>query len=99
MGRSSPPDAAAAVLNITAIRPDTGGFITSFPCGTPQPLTARRTAADHNCDYLYCNDADSLQQLLPAFFAARQRATILEIETDADVNSELFGKFKESLQF
>lgn len=66
---------------------------------TPQPLTARRTAADHNCDYFHCEDAQTLQQLLPAFFAPRQRAAILEIETDADVNSELFARFKELLQF
>jgi Fibronectin type III domain len=40
-GRAGVPnDADAAVLNITAIRPTTGGFITSFPCGTTQPLTA-----------------------------------------------------------
>lgn len=35
-----PADAEAAILNFTAIRPDVGGFITSFPCGSPQPLTA-----------------------------------------------------------
>ncbi len=65
---------------------------------TPQPLTAKRTAADHNCDYLHCDTIEGLQLHLSLFFAPRQRATILEIETDADVNSELFMRFKEALQ-
>ena len=64
---------------------------------TPQPLTARRTAADHHCDYIHCDNAQTLQQVLPDFFAPQQRAAILEIETDADVNSKLFWQFKQEL--
>ena len=66
---------------------------------TPQPLTAKRTAADHKCDYFHCNDIQTLQELLPDFFAPRSRAAILEIESDADLNSELFRRFKNLLQF
>jgi hypothetical protein len=32
-----PADASAAVVNVTAIRPDEGGFVTVFPCGVPRP--------------------------------------------------------------
>jgi hypothetical protein len=32
-----PNNAAAAVINVTAIRPDLGGYITVFPCGADQP--------------------------------------------------------------
>jgi 2-succinyl-5-enolpyruvyl-6-hydroxy-3-cyclohexene-1-carboxylate synthase len=64
---------------------------------TPHPLTARRTAADHGCDYIHCNSLISLQQALPDFFAPRERAIILEIETDSEVNTKLFQQFKSHL--
>ena len=32
-----PTDALAAVLNVTAIGPDAGGFVTVFPCGVDRP--------------------------------------------------------------
>ncbi|MEQ1699138.1 MAG: hypothetical protein ABMA25_03465 [Ilumatobacteraceae bacterium] len=37
-GRGSvPADASAVVLNVTVTSPQTGGFVTVWPCGTPQP--------------------------------------------------------------
>lgn len=62
---------------------------------TPQPLTAERTAADHGLDYLHASDAASLEAALAAFFAPRQRAALLEIETDMAINSQIFRLFKE----
>lgn len=62
---------------------------------TPQPLTARRTAEDHGLDYCQVSDAAALQAALPAFFAPRARAAILEIETDMAVNTEVFQQFKQ----
>lgn len=35
-----PTDAAAAVINVTTIRPQSVGFITAFPCDQPQPLAS-----------------------------------------------------------
>lgn len=35
-----PDDAVAVVVNITAIRPDSQGFVTVFPCGSPQPTAS-----------------------------------------------------------
>ncbi len=35
-----PDDAIAVVLNATAIRPDRQGFVTVFPCGSPQPTAS-----------------------------------------------------------
>jgi trimeric autotransporter adhesin len=32
-----PSDASSAVLNVTAVGPDAGGFLTVYPCGVPQP--------------------------------------------------------------
>ena len=61
---------------------------------TPQPLSARRTAADHGCDYLYCTSGEELPQVLIEFFQRRDRATILEIRTDAEVNTRIFQEFK-----
>ncbi len=64
---------------------------------TPQPLTARHTAADHNCAYFYCNSAADLAQQLPKFFSPGPRAAILEIETDSTINTQVFQKFKATL--
>jgi hypothetical protein len=35
-----PDDAKAASLNITAVDPDSGGFLTTFPCGTTRPTAS-----------------------------------------------------------
>ena len=64
---------------------------------TPQPLTAQRTAADHDLLYFHAADAAGLQAVLPSFFAQQQRAAILEIETDMAVNSLVFRRFKDLL--
>lgn len=61
---------------------------------TPQPLTAKNTAADHGCDYFFADDESTLREVLPAFFAPRSRPAILEIETDSAVNAEVFKQFK-----
>jgi 2-succinyl-5-enolpyruvyl-6-hydroxy-3-cyclohexene-1-carboxylate synthase len=64
---------------------------------TPHSLTAKNIAADHNCAYFNCYNAEGLQQHIPEFFAPRQQAAILEIETDSDINAEVFRKFKSRL--
>ncbi len=64
---------------------------------TPQPLTARRTAADHGLDYLHAADDLSLHGALGSFFQPGARPAILEIETDMAVNTEVFDQFKRML--
>lgn len=61
---------------------------------TPQPLTAKNTAADYHCAYYHCRDAETLARLLPGFFAAQGRPAILEIETDSEINGAVFQQFK-----
>ena len=65
---------------------------------TPQPLTARRTAADHGCEYVHCRSGQELAERLPAFFQESARPRILEIETDREVNTQVYTQFKERLQ-
>jgi hypothetical protein len=38
--RGTPADAAAAVINVTAVNPDEAGFATVYPCGQPLPDTS-----------------------------------------------------------
>ena len=64
---------------------------------TPQPLSAKNTAADHNCAYFYSNDAETLAQHLPKFFSAESGPAILEIETDSEINARVFQQFKNLL--
>jgi len=64
---------------------------------TPHTLTAKNTAADYQCDYLYCNDRATLRQQLAEFFLPRSKAAILEIDTDSAVNTAVFRKVKRVL--
>ncbi|CAN5744095.1 2-succinyl-5-enolpyruvyl-6-hydroxy-3-cyclohexene-1-carboxylic-acid synthase [soil metagenome] len=61
---------------------------------TPQPLTARRTAEDHQCDYYFVDKRSDLAAVLAEFFAPRARAAILEIETDMQINTQVFEQFR-----
>ncbi|MCX6050014.1 MAG: 2-succinyl-5-enolpyruvyl-6-hydroxy-3-cyclohexene-1-carboxylic-acid synthase [Chloroflexi bacterium] len=61
---------------------------------TPQPLTARRTAEDHQCDYYFVDKRTDLTAALADFFAPRARAAILEIETDMQINTQVFEQFR-----
>ena len=61
---------------------------------TPQPLTARHTAADHGLAYEFATSAAALQNALPAFLAPSNRAALLEIETDMATNSAIFRAYR-----
>lgn len=40
-GRGQVPlDASAVILDVVAVRPDAGGHLTVYPCGTPRPLAS-----------------------------------------------------------
>ncbi|HEX9654927.1 MAG TPA: 2-succinyl-5-enolpyruvyl-6-hydroxy-3-cyclohexene-1-carboxylic-acid synthase [bacterium] len=57
-------------------------------------LTAERTAADHGLNYSRCASLADLEKQLPKFFAPQDRAAILEVHTDKQVNTETFLQFK-----
>ena len=61
---------------------------------TPQPLTARHTAADHGLAYEFASSAAAVQSALPAFLAPSDRAALLEIETDMATNSAIFRAYR-----
>ena len=60
---------------------------------TPQPLTARRTAADHGLAYFHAATQRALAPALPDFFAAAGPA-LLEVETDMAINTAVYREFK-----
>lgn len=62
---------------------------------TPQPLSARRTAADHHLRYFYAADKEMLRNALPGFFAPSAGAALLEIETKMEMNRSVFQAFRQ----
>ena len=62
---------------------------------TDQPLTAERTAADAGLVYVACGCVADVPGLLAGFFAAGNRAKLLEIKTDKFVNQAGFRQFKQ----
>ncbi len=65
---------------------------------TPHPLTARRTAEDHGLHYFHATSEQEMAEQLPAFFAQDERAALLEVETEMEVNSAVFRRFREAME-
>ena len=61
---------------------------------TPQPLTARRTAADHGLRYFHATDRSDLTAQLGEFFFENAGPALLEIETDMTINTAVYARFK-----
>lgn len=61
---------------------------------TPQPLRAERSAADYGLDYFFADDENTLLAALPAFFANRGQAAILEVESTMEINTQVFNQFR-----
>jgi 2-succinyl-5-enolpyruvyl-6-hydroxy-3-cyclohexene-1-carboxylate synthase len=61
---------------------------------TPQPLTARRTAEDHELRYFHATSSAELHRHLPQFFASGERPALLEIETEMATNTAVYAQFK-----
>ncbi len=57
-------------------------------------LTAKNTAEDHNLSYMFCDSAENLEACLSEFFKPSDKAGILEVHTDKNVNAETFLQFK-----
>lgn len=65
---------------------------------TEQPLIAQRTAQDAQIEYRFADDETSLTMALDGFFAASERAVLLEIKTDKLVNEREFGRYRERVK-
>jgi 2-succinyl-5-enolpyruvyl-6-hydroxy-3-cyclohexene-1-carboxylate synthase len=61
---------------------------------THQKLNAENTAKDFGLKYFSTRSIDELPELLNLFFSVDTGAAILEIETDAKVNQQVFETFK-----
>jgi 2-succinyl-5-enolpyruvyl-6-hydroxy-3-cyclohexene-1-carboxylate synthase len=61
---------------------------------TQQKLNAKNTAKDFGLDYYFCNNYEDLQQILATFFDNSTQVKLLEIETDLQVNYEVWQEFK-----
>ncbi len=64
---------------------------------TTHQRNARATAQEHNLDYHCCQSAEELSALLPGFFQASGKPSVLEIIFDADASAQAFLSFKHSL--
>ncbi len=62
---------------------------------TRQPLRADRAAGEFGLTYFPCRTRDELRKHLPAFFASDGGAKLLEVETDAHTNADIYRQFKQ----
>jgi 2-succinyl-5-enolpyruvyl-6-hydroxy-3-cyclohexene-1-carboxylate synthase len=62
---------------------------------TRQKLFAENTAKDMGLPYYFCNTMEELQKHLSAFFDSTSGAKLLEIETDPNINAEVYTQFKQ----
>ncbi len=63
-----------------------------------QKLQAQSTAKEMGLDYFYCNDLISLYDQLKLFFEKNDKAKILEIDTDIEINTQVFSFYKKTLK-
>ncbi len=61
---------------------------------TRQVLRAEQAAGEFGLRYFGCHTSEELRKHLPAFFAFEGGAKLLEIETDAHLNAEVYRQFK-----
>jgi 2-succinyl-5-enolpyruvyl-6-hydroxy-3-cyclohexene-1-carboxylate synthase len=61
---------------------------------TQQKLNAENTAKDFGLAYHFCNNYEDLKQILATFFDNSTQVKLLEIETDLQINYEVWQEFK-----
>jgi 2-succinyl-5-enolpyruvyl-6-hydroxy-3-cyclohexene-1-carboxylate synthase len=61
---------------------------------TRQPLLAENAAKEYGFTYFHCTSKADLQKHLPAFFDFIGGAKLLEIETNPELNAEVYAQFK-----
>ena len=64
---------------------------------THQPLKAENLCKEFDIDYTLCPDFASLKEKIRRFYSIGNRAKILEIETEKEINKKFFTKFKYTL--
>ncbi len=63
-----------------------------------QSLNAKRTAEDYQLPYIECDSAENLNEALPRFLEPNSGAGILEVTTDAAINTTVFHQYKTLIQ-
>lgn len=64
---------------------------------THQSLNAKNTASDYGLDYYICRTREELNSALPQFFEPGS-AKILEIETNKNINQEVYKSFNKTIK-
>lgn len=65
---------------------------------TKQTLSAKYLAAEHGLEYTLCKNYNDLNKALEGFFQPSMFGKILEIDTDSIKNTEVFKRFKKTIQ-
>jgi 2-succinyl-5-enolpyruvyl-6-hydroxy-3-cyclohexene-1-carboxylate synthase len=65
---------------------------------TKQTLSAKHLAIEHGLEYIVCKNFNDLNKAIDEFFQPSMFGKILEIETDSSKNTEVFKRFKKTLQ-
>jgi len=63
-----------------------------------QPLNAKFMAAENGLEYTLCKNNNDLNRILEDFFQPSMFGKIIEIETNSVKNTELFKRFKKTIQ-
>ena len=63
-----------------------------------QPLNAKFMAAENGLEYTLCKNNNDLNRILEDFFQPSMFGKIIEIETSSVKNTELFKRFKKTIQ-
>ncbi len=61
---------------------------------TQQKLNAENTAKDFDLEYSFCNNYNDFEKIIETFFDKSSKTKLLEIETDLQVNYEIWQEFK-----
>lgn len=61
---------------------------------TKQTLRVKNTAKDFNLAYQFCTNENEVNNALSTFFEKSKTAKILEIESNTEINTEIFKNFK-----
>lgn len=65
---------------------------------TKQPLNAKYLATEQGLEYIDCKNYNNLNRALENFFQPSMFGKILEITSDSKINTEVFKRFKKTIQ-
>ncbi|EMR02931.1 2-succinyl-5-enolpyruvyl-6-hydroxy-3-cyclohexene-1-carboxylic-acid synthase [Cesiribacter andamanensis] len=64
---------------------------------THQPFSARASALDAGMQYAACHSREEFERELPRFLAPNGGAKVLEVFSNSEASTELFGRFKKAI--